>query len=476
MIPINENMFSGFTIALAGTFSIPQAQLKNIIKMRGGRINTNVTQEVTHVISTYHDSTKTTSRVALALKYGKPLIDEQFIHDCLSNLCNEKDIDSYILKPDYKILDTYNYYRNGPKHRQSLASIVASEHQQLSHKSKPKQKRKAKPKGSKKQKKMSTAAALTSKKRSRSSFDMFPLSNGSANKKQKQQRNQNTLNIKKSLQKTLSGKRPVNNNIHYHQQHHTAENIDSNKMHQKSFMDSRVPSSRHYHQHPKSSQFYNNRRFHFKPSVRRQLLQKQQMSSKLNLNLDSFSNGFEYINVDSPKLRSMLSNFSAPKDFDLSALFTPNSKSKLNHFRKAQLNCSECSSKITDTTGFKTCEGCDMSICNDCSKYQDATFGQCVDCDMYCRSCKPRVCRQCNDVEGCQSCMYDCDGCAADYSFCKDCASFLTICSECGYQCCDDCKIQNKTRECLCQNSNFGNAYNDQRAPWDIPVEPLCFC
>lgn len=113
--PSDQLFFSGMTIALAGTFSIPQAELKQLIKVNGGRINTNVTQEVTHVVSTFADSTKATSRIALALKYGKPLIDEQFIHDCASGRCSTFSLEKYILKPDPKILENYNYYRGGSR-------------------------------------------------------------------------------------------------------------------------------------------------------------------------------------------------------------------------------------------------------------------------------------------------------------------------------------------------------------------------
>jgi len=89
-----NNVFGGYQIALTGCFSDRQ-MLIDSINNSGGRFCNIVSKKISFLIATKDSLLDNTQRIRKAIKFDKPIISEEFIHQCIlqNKLLDIKDFE-----------------------------------------------------------------------------------------------------------------------------------------------------------------------------------------------------------------------------------------------------------------------------------------------------------------------------------------------------------------------------------------------
>lgn len=79
----DEAVFEGMVVAVSGTFSVSQSEIKKLLESNGATIANSVTRKVTHLITTPHELSIETAKVVAARKNSLPILSEEFVHSSI---------------------------------------------------------------------------------------------------------------------------------------------------------------------------------------------------------------------------------------------------------------------------------------------------------------------------------------------------------------------------------------------------------
>jgi len=82
-MPSHKKLFAGFIFTQSGMLQFPRDILKALIERHSGQFMTNVTNKITHVLTTAVDCKESTARMKQAVKKNLPLLSEDYIYDCI---------------------------------------------------------------------------------------------------------------------------------------------------------------------------------------------------------------------------------------------------------------------------------------------------------------------------------------------------------------------------------------------------------
>eukprot|EP00698_Gefionella_okellyi_P015443 TRINITY_DN4356_c0_g4_i1.p1 TRINITY_DN4356_c0_g4~~TRINITY_DN4356_c0_g4_i1.p1 ORF type:complete len:688 (+),score=193.99 TRINITY_DN4356_c0_g4_i1:102-2165(+) len=78
-----SSVFDGITMAVGGTFTLSQKEVKDLIESNGGTVAGSVTKAVTHLITTDGEYAAETAKIKAAKKNGIFILSESFLHDSI---------------------------------------------------------------------------------------------------------------------------------------------------------------------------------------------------------------------------------------------------------------------------------------------------------------------------------------------------------------------------------------------------------